>query len=149
MQVKDVMTHGCECIASNTTLQEAALRMKEIDVGPLPICEDDRLAGILTDRDIVLRAVAEGLHPRTVRVRDVMTPRVEFCFEEQDVQEAARLMKEKQIRRLVVLDRDRRLAGMVSLGDIAVDAADARLAGETLERISTPAKPRGIAAGTR
>jgi CBS domain-containing protein len=141
------MTRDCECIAPDSTLQEAACRMKELNVGPLPVCADDRLAGMVTDRDIVLRAVAEGCDPKTARVRDVMTPHVAYCFEDQEVEDAARLMKDRQIRRLVVLDRDRRLIGIVSLGDIAVDTGDRNLAGETLGRISEPAMPLGAPLG--
>src|ERR671937_1268828 len=101
MQVKEVMTHGVECIRPEATLQEAATKMKELDVGPLPVCgDDDRLVGMLTDRDITIRAVAEGQDPKTARVQDVMTPDITYCFEDQDVKEAARLMEEKQIRRL-------------------------------------------------
>jgi CBS domain-containing protein len=135
MQVKEMMTRGVECVAPDTTLQEAAQKMKALDVGPLPICEADRLAGMLTDRDIVLRCVAEGRDPRTTKVRDVMTEGIVYCFEEEDVRLAAQLMTEKQVRRLVVLNRDKRLVGIISLGDLAVDAREAQLAGETLERI--------------
>jgi CBS domain-containing protein len=138
MQVKQIMTRGCECIAPDSTLQEAAERMKALDVGPLPICANDRLAGIVTDRDLVLRGIAEGRDPKATRVRDVMTPNVAYCFEDQDVDEAAQLMKDKQIRRLAVLNRAKRLVGIMSLGDLAVDAGDEQLVGETLERISAP-----------
>jgi CBS domain-containing protein len=147
MKVKDVMTHGCECIGPESTLREAARWMKELDVGPLPVCDNDRLVGMLTDRDIVLRAVAEGRDPSTTRVLDVMTPNITYCFEDQDVGEAARLMEDKQIRRLVVLNRDKRLVGIVSLGDLAVETGDERLVGEALERISEPASPRGAPVG--
>jgi len=82
---------------------------------------------MITDRDITVRATAEGLPPRLRHVRDVMTPDVVCCFEDQDVQEAARLMKEKQLRRLVVLNRDKRLVGIVSLGDLAVETGDEKL----------------------
>jgi CBS domain-containing protein len=138
MQVKDVMTRGAECIPPDASLQEAARKMKSLDVGPLPVCDRDRLAGMLTDRDIVVRAVAEGRDPRTTRVRDAMTEGVTYCFEDDDVNEAARLMKEKQIRRLIVLNRDKRLAGIVSLGDLAVETSDEHLTGKTLEHISQP-----------
>jgi len=107
-------------------------------VGPLPICDNDRLVGMLTDRDITVRAVAEGKDPRATRVRDVMTEGVCYCFEDDDVADAARLMKENQIRRLLVLDRNKRLAGIVSLGDLAVETGDEHLAGQTLERVSQP-----------
>ncbi|MCI0462241.1 MAG: CBS domain-containing protein [Gemmataceae bacterium] len=148
MRVNEVMTRGVECIRPDATLQEAAERMKALDIGPLPVCDDDRLVGMLTDRDLVLRAVAEGRDPRTTRVRDTMTPDIVYCFEDQDVREAARLMKEKQIRRLVVLNRDKRLVGILSLGDLAVDTGDEQLAGETLEQISEPATPRGVPVGS-
>jgi CBS domain-containing protein len=143
MQVNEVMTRSVECTSPNATLQDAARRMRELDVGPLPVCgESDRLVGMLTDRDIVVRAVAEGLDPSTARVRDVMTPSVIYCFEDQDVTEAAQLMKENQVRRLVVLNRDKRLIGIVSLGDLAVDTGDEELAGATLEAVSEPAELR-------
>ena len=138
MLVKDVMTKGAECVTPSTSLQEAASKMKALDVGPLPVCEGDHLVGMITDRDITVRATAEGLPPRLGQVRDVLTPEVVYCFEDQDVEEAARLMKELQIRRLVVLDRDKRLVGIVSLGDLAVETGDKRLAGERLEHVSLP-----------
>ena len=108
-------------------------------MGPLPVCGDnDRLVGMITDRDITVRAVAEACDPRTTTVQDVMTPDVVYCFDDQDVQEAARLMKEHQVRRLVVLNRDKRLVGIVSLGDLAVETGDERLAGKTVEQVSLP-----------
>ena len=142
MQVKEVMTRGAECISPDATLQEAARKMKDLDVGPLPVCGDnDRLVGMLTDRDITVRAVAEGKDPRTTKVRDAMTEGVTYCFEDDDVAEAARLMREKQVRRLVVLNRDKRLAGIVSLGDLAVQTGgDQQVAGKTLEGVSQPSK---------
>lgn len=142
MQLKEVMTRDPECVAPDTTLQEAAQRMRDRDVGPLPVCENDRLVGILTDRDISVRAVAEGRDPRATEVREAMTPGIDYCFEDEDVSEAARIMKAKQIRRLAVLNRDKRLVGIVSLGDLAVKRGDEEQAGEALERISEPARPR-------
>jgi CBS domain-containing protein len=138
MQVRDVMTKGAECVTPSASLQEAASKMKTLDIGPLPVCEDDYLVGMITDRDITVRATAEALPPRLGQVRDVMTPDVVYCFEDQDVEEAARLMKENQIRRLVVLDRDKRLVGIVSLGDLALETGDEKLAGQTLEKVSQP-----------
>ena len=141
MQVKEVMTRGVECARPGTSLQEAARKMRDLDVGPLPVCGDNnKLVGLLTDRDIVVRAVAEGKDPRTAKVRDAMTEGVCYCFEEDDVVDAARLMKDKQIRRLVVLNGDKRLAGIVSLGDLAVETGgDREVAGKTLEGVSRPA----------
>jgi len=138
MQVRDVMTSHAECIRPEATLQEAARRMKELDVGSLPVCDHDRLAGLITDRDIAVRSVAEGHDPKSDAVRDTMTPGVVYCFEDQDVTEAADLMQDNQIRRLPVLNRDKRLVGIVSLGDLAL-SADEKLSGRTLEAISEPA----------
>jgi CBS domain-containing protein len=143
MLVKEVMTSDVECASPDTTLQEAARRMKELDVGPLPICgDDDRLAGMITDRDITIRAVAAGLDPTRAKVRDIMTPNIIYCYEDQDVSDAAHMMEQNQIRRLVVLNHDKRLVGILSLGDLAVDTGDERLAGHTLEAISEPAVPQ-------
>jgi len=102
------------------------------------VCENDRLVGMVTDRDITVRAVAEGCDPRTATVKEVMTPDVFYCFEDQDVQQAANLMKQNQVRRLVVLNRDKRLVGIVSLGDLAVETGDEHLTGRTLEEVSLP-----------
>jgi len=138
MQIREVMTRGAECVSPSSSLIEAAQKMKNLNVGTLPVCEGDHLVGMLTDRDITVRATAEALPPGLGQVRDVMTPDVIYCFEDQDVQEAARLMGEHQIRRLVVLNRDKRLAGIVSLGDLAVETGDEQLAGSTLEHVSLP-----------
>jgi len=143
MQVKEIMTRGADCTRPTASLQEAARKMRELDVGPLPVCGDnDRLVGMLTDRDITIRAVAEGQDPKTARVQDIMTPNIVYVFEDQDVTEAAQLMKEKQVRRLVVLNRDKRLAGIVSLGDLAAKTGDEGMSGEALGRVSEPARPR-------
>jgi len=139
MQVKEVMTRGVECARPDHTLEAAAAKMKSLDVGVLPVCGDqDRLVGMITDRDVTVRATAEGEDPRVIRVADVMTPDVFYCFEEDDVSDAARQMKEKQVRRLVVLNRDRRLIGIVSLGDLAVETGDRRMAGDALSAVSEP-----------
>jgi CBS domain-containing protein len=141
MRVKEVMTPRVEVIPADSTLQAAAARMKSQDVGPLPVCEGDRLVGMLTDRDITVRATAEGEDPTIIRVRDIMTPDVLYCFEDDLVSDAARLMQENQVRRLVVLDRDKRLVGLVSLGDLAVETGDDELAGQTLGQVSQPTLP--------
>ena len=142
MQVCDIMTQSVECIGPEESLQTAAQRMRDRNIGTLPVCDQDRLVGMLTDRDIVVRAVADGRSPDTTRVGDMMTQGVNCCFEDDDVTEAGRLMQEKQIRRLAVLNHDNRLVGILSLGDIAVKAGDDQESGHTLERISEPAEPR-------
>jgi len=117
--------------------------MRDLDVGLLPVCGDhDRLVEMLTDRDISVSAVAEGQDPKATRVSEVMTPNIIYVFEDQDVNEAAQLMKENQVRRLVVLNRDKRLVGIVSLGDLALDTGDEELAGATLEAVSEPVQFR-------
>lgn len=123
MQVRFIMTLTVESVSPETSLQEAAQRMKELDVGPLPVCTSDgRLVGMITDRDIAVRATAQGLDPALTVVRDVMSDQVVACFEDQDVEEAIRLMEEMRVRRLPVLDSDNRLVGIVSLGDLAIRA---------------------------
>jgi CBS domain-containing protein len=140
MLVREVMTRGVECTRPDATLQEAAAKMKSLDVGVLPVCgKDDRLAGMITDRDITVRAAAEGESPKVIKVADVMTPDVFYCFEDDDVVEASRLMQEKQVRRVVVLDRGKRLTGIVSLGDLATEPGSKGAAAEALEEVSGPA----------
>ena len=139
MRVKELMTMNVECTPPDAKLHVAAEKMKVLDVGSLPVCENDRLIGMITDRDIVVRAIAEGRNPAEVAVRDVMTCETTYCHEDDDIEHAAQLMKEEQIRRLVVLNRQKRLVGIVSLGDLAIESGDDLLAGETLERISEPA----------
>jgi CBS domain-containing protein len=142
MQLSDIMTPNPQCIGPDDTLQEAARKMLELDVGPLPVCENDRLIGMLTDRDITVRAVALGCDPKTTPVRQAMTENVATCFEDQGVSEAARMMEERQIRRLLVLNRAKRLVGVISLGDIAVETGDRPKAGEILQEVSEPSVPR-------
>lgn len=139
MKARDVMTDHVECISPDATLQEAAAKMKAMDVGSLPICEKDRLAGMITDRDIILRSVAEGRDPKMHHVRDAMTRDVIFCFDDQNVEEVGEVMSSKQVRRLPILDRNKRLVGIVSLGDLAIETGDEELAGHALEAISEPA----------
>ena len=142
MQLKDVMTSNVEVVHPNTMLQDAAKKMRDLDIGSLPVCDGQRLVGTLTDRDITIRAIAEGRDPKATSVREAMTPQIIYCFEDQPVEEAAKLMKERQIRRLPVISRDKRLVGIVSLGDLAVDTDNARMAGQTLTEISEPARPQ-------
>ncbi|MDB5313853.1 MAG: hypothetical protein JWO38_8055 [Gemmataceae bacterium] len=143
MLVKDIMTRDVECVRPDATLQEAARKMRDLDVGPLPVCGDnDRLAGMLTDRDITVRATAEGKDPTRTPVRDAMTPDVVYVFEDQDVRDAADTMAARQIRRVVVLSRDKRLVGIVSMADLAVDAGRDARPGATLRQVSEPAEPR-------
>jgi CBS domain-containing protein len=138
MQVREVLTHNVERIPPDTPVREAAQMMKTKDLGALPVYEGDRLIGMVTDRDIVTRAVAESRGPDT-QVRDVMSQGVVYVFEDQDLKEAAKIMKEHQVRRLIVLNRDKRLVGIVSLGDLAVEG-DQRSATQALKGVSQPAQ---------
>lgn len=138
MKIKDVMTRAVETVRPDQTLQEAAAKMKSLDVGPMPVTEGDRLVGMLTDRDIVVRAVADGRDSRTTKVRDAMTSDVVCCKEDDDVKDAASKMKDRQIRRIVVVDAQQRVSGIVSLGDIAVDTHNDKMSGQVLEEVSKP-----------
>jgi len=136
MLVKFIMTLDVECIAMDASIQEAAALMRTLDVGSIPVRgADGEIVGMLTDRDLAIRAAAEGLDPNTTKVRDVMTVDVVYCYENQEVQEVIKLMEGLQLRRLLVLDRDNRLAGIVSLGDLAVRANEQN-AGEVLKEVS-------------
>ena len=121
----------------------AAEQMRVLNVGMLPICDNDRLIGSVTDRDITIRATACGANPNSTLVRDVMTKDIVYCYEDEDVEEAADQMEKRQIRRLPVLNRDKRLVGIVSLGDIALRTHREKLAGKVLERVSEPAAMPG------
>lgn len=136
MQVTDVMTRRAETIGPGDTLQEAARRMRALGIGALPVCENDRLVGMLTDRDVVIRAVADGRDPAGTPVRAAMTPQVIYCFEEEPLENAARLMEERSIRRLMVLDADKRLVGILSVDDLALVARE--LAADVVESSRDP-----------
>ena len=136
MKIKEVMNSTVETIEPDATLRVAAQKMKEADVGSLPVCEGDRVVGIITDRDIVVRATAEGAEPNKAHVRDVMTPEVVCCTPEQDVKAAARLMEEKKVRRVAVVDGQQHPVGIVSLGEVAARSHNTRLAGEVLSAVA-------------
>jgi CBS domain-containing protein len=142
MQIREIMTGGVAVIHPDSTLDEAAAAMKRLDIGLLPVCDGSRLVGIVTDRDITVRSVAQAEDPTAHQVRDIMTPEVVSCFEDQDVAEVNRLMQEKQIHRVLVLNRDQRLVGIVSLGDLAVETGNQQPAGPTLERASEATPPK-------
>ena len=136
MKVAKTMTRGVFVVNPDETIQEAAMAMAGIDAGVLPVSNGDRLVGMITDRDIAIRGVAEGKGPNT-RVRDVMTTEVRYCFDDEEIEDVIRNMGDIQVRRLPVVDRDKRLVGILSLGDIAATAGDGK-AGEALSMISRP-----------
>jgi len=138
MKVQEIMTTSVQSVSPDTDLVMIARRMKELNVGSLPVVEQDRLIGIITDRDIVIRAVAEGKQVQNERARDYLTPNPTTISSDSSVQDASAIMGREQIRRLPVVDGDR-LVGFVSIGDIAVEAGKDQVVGDTLEKISEPA----------
>jgi CBS domain-containing protein len=141
MKVKDIMTNEAIMIGAGSTLIEAARRMREYEIGALPVTEGDTLVGMITDRDIIVWAIAEDKDPAETRVSEIMTPEVFYCHAEDDIEEAARIMKEKTIRRLCVVDEQDKPVGFVSLTDFAVKSHDERLVGELLGRVSEQSRP--------
>jgi CBS domain-containing protein len=135
MQIREVMTKNIVSVTTGTDLKECAVKMKENDTGVLPVYESDELKGLLTDRDIVIRSIAEGKDPAGEKAGSIMTGSVEKCSEEDDIEQIARKMKENKIRRLPVFNSEGKLSGMVSLGDLSVKG-DEKLAEETLEKVS-------------
>jgi len=135
MKVSECMTRDVRTVRPDQTVREAAQLMAEMDAGVLPVGEKDKLVGMITDRDIAIRAVAEGEGPDTP-VRNAMTHEVKYCFEDEDVGHVARNMGDLQVRRLPVLNRSKRLVGIVTLGDLACSNADEKLVGEALGEIS-------------
>ena len=135
MRISEVMTRGVQIGTPEMTLREAARMMADLDAGSLPIGEDDRLVGMLTDRDIAIRAVGEGKGPDSP-VRDIMSREVLYCFDDQGIDEAAHIMSEVKVRRLPVVNRDKRLVGIVSLGDLA--RCEEIAAGHAMARVAQP-----------
>jgi CBS domain-containing protein len=138
MRLSNIMTGGIQTVAPGASLAEAAKKMASADIGSLPVCSSERkVIGIITDRDIAVRAVARGLDPNATRVQDVMTREVLSCPADSDVEAACELMEEKQVRRLVVIDGQDAPIGIVSLGDIALSLREAK-AGGVLKKVSEP-----------
>lgn len=136
MKVSEAMTRDVRVAVPTQTIQDAAKLMADIDAGVLPVGENDRLVGMLTDRDIAVRAVALGKGPQTP-VREVMTAEVKYCFDDEDTDQVARNMADQQLRRLPVVNRDKRLVGILALGDLAT-MQGSQPAGEALSGISQP-----------
>ena len=135
--VKDLMSRDVQVIGANETIKEAAQQMKKGNFGMMPVGENDRMIGAISDRDIVLRAVADGKDGNTT-VREVMSEGIFWAFEDESLDKAAKLMSEHQIRRLPVVNAEKRLVGILALGDFAVETAEIEAAGEALSKISKP-----------
>ena len=142
MKIRDVMTRTAQLTSPDDTLRHAAQMMKECDCGVLPVADGDRLVGMITDRDIAVRGIADGKGPDT-KVRDVMTDEVMYCFDDDGIQQVCQNMAEIQVRRLPVVNRDKRLVGIVSLSDLAKKEANAAKA---LRGIARPSEQHNQAA---
>ena len=134
--VRQVMTRGVETISGAATLEEAAKAMRTHNVGILPVLENEKLTGVITDRDIAVRAVSARMRPEMTRVRDIMTPKVVACYEDQEITRASMLLEKNLIHRLIVLDRNEKLVGLVSLSDIASKTKKEALSGHVLSKVS-------------
>jgi len=139
MKVKEVMAPNAQAIWLTESLTDAARMMWENDCGVLPIVKDQKVVGMITDRDITIRSVAQGRDPRLAPVSEIMTPTAFYCFEDEEIEHVGEQMQQKEVRRLLILDRDKNLVGVVSLGDIAKTAGESTLAGETLGEIAEAA----------
>jgi CBS domain-containing protein len=137
MKVSEIMTTNVECVEPGTSLIDLAHTMKTLDVGFLAICENDHLIGTVTDRDLVTRGLAGGCDPVTCTARDVMTHEVFWCLEDQNVKEIAEKMRDKEVRRMLILNKDKRLVGVVSLGDLS--KVEEKESGKTLRDIAEAA----------
>jgi CBS domain-containing protein len=138
MKVSEIMTKDVEIVQPDDTLKVAAQKMRDRDIGFLPVCDGESLMGVLSDRDIAIRALADGMDISVMLGRDLMTTPAIYAFDDQDVTEAAKIMEENQIRRLVILGRDdKRLVGIVSLGDLARSGIT-DISGQVLQRVSEP-----------
>jgi CBS domain-containing protein len=138
MKVNEIMTKAVHKVSSTASCSEAARKMDSLNVGILPVEENGKLVGTVTDRDICIRAIARDKDCRSTTVKDIMTRNVITCLEDEDLAEAVRLMEERQIHRLVVCDQARRPIGMLSVSDIATKAHEDELAGEVLEAVCAP-----------
>jgi CBS domain-containing protein len=138
MQVQELMSRNVKVIDSTATLLEAAELMRDEDIGALPVADAGRPIGMLTDRDIVVRALADYKDPNQTRVRDIITPRLSTIYADQDVSEAAELMAKQQVRRLLVIDHDKAPVGILSLGDIGKTNTASSAGAHALHGVSEP-----------
>jgi len=137
MKVREIMTTNVECVAPDAGVTDLASKMKTLDVGFIAICENDRLVGTVTDRDIVIRGIAGGKNISTCKARDIMTKDIFWCFEDQEVKDVAKQMSEKEVRRMLILSQNKRLVGVVSIGDIS--KVEERESGKALKSITDAA----------
>ena len=137
MKIREIMSTNVECVPPDTGIQELANKMKTLDVGFLPVCENDRLVGTVTDRDIVIQGLAGGKNIMGLKATDVMNKQVHWCFDDQDIKDVAEQMRDKEVRRMLILNKDKRLVGVASIGDIS--KVEEKETGKTLKDITEAA----------
>ena len=137
MKIREIMTTNVECVSPDTGLTDLANKMKTLDVGFMPVCENDRLVGTVTDRDIVVRGCAGGKDIASCKTSDIMTKNVFWCLEDQDVKDVAKQMRDNEVRRMLILNQGKRLVGVVSIGDIS--KVEEKETGKTLKDITEAA----------
>ncbi|VFU07408.1 CBS domain-containing protein [Methylocella tundrae] len=135
MKIKKIMHKGVEWVSPDTPVTALAKKMQQLDIGAIPIGENDRLIGMVTDRDITVRGVANGKDLSGLTARDVMTAGIIYCRDNEDVDDVARIMESKQVRRLPVIDANKRMVGMISLGDVS-HAASQKIAADVTRAVS-------------
>lgn len=140
MKVRDIMSHHVQLVSSSAMVNEAAEKMGAFNIGALPIIEDNKIAGMLTDRDIAIRVVAAGLNPKMTVIKNVYTPGIITCYEDDYIEIAARIMEDNQVRRLLVLGDDSNTAGILSIGDLALKTNRGHLTYKILEKVCEPAQ---------
>ena len=137
-KLSDIMTRDVQVVPPSCTVQEAAQHMRQLDVGAIPVCDGQKLVGMVTDRDIAVRSSAEGRDPKLTKITDVMSSDLTWCFEDASVDEVARTMQEKQVRRIPVVDREKKLVGIVALGDLATSSAPDQTKSQGVRGVSEP-----------
>lgn len=136
MQIREIMHQGANVINFNQSIQEAAKMMKEKDIGALPVERDDKMVGMFTDRDITVRVVASGKSPKETKIHECMTEGISWCFDDDDIEDVSKKMRERKQRRIPVVNRDKRLVGMVSLAELAGKTKDPKLSHEILSSVA-------------
>lgn len=136
MKVREIMTKTAQTILPDATVEQASQKMRDYNIGLLPVVEEGKVLGVVTDRDIVVHAIAEARNPHLTTIREVMTEKPFSCYEDQSVTEASRIMEKHHVRRLIVLNRRHKLAGVLTLTDMALKIANEKLSGHLLHKVA-------------
>ena len=139
MKVREIMTKMAQTIVPDATVEQASQKMRDYNIGLLPVVEEDKILGVVTERDIVVHAVAEGRHPHLTTVREIMKEKPSSCYEDQSVTEASRIMEKHHVRRLIVMNRRHKLAGILTITDFALKISNEELSGHLLHRVAAAA----------